>query len=961
MFGTRRGTWAAIAICALVHVLTPHRSLAQADHKLVWRSLQTEHFRVHYHEPLGILARQLASRAETINARVSRALGLTLKQTVDVVIADDDDAANGFASVLPYNAIHLRVVAPEDMSPLSDYDDWLNLLLTHEHTHVVHLEQASGLPRLFTALLGRFYTPQGYLPGWFTEGLATVEESAQTSAGRGRSTMFDMYLRMAELDGKVLGLDWVGFDGEPWPHGNVRYLYGQAFLRFVADRYGQHALGRFVEEYGKRLIPYGLNRSIKRATGQTFTELYQEFLADLKARASATETQVEAGGRREGTRLTHHGELTRSPRFLSNEELVYSVADARHVPQIARISLREPDRRDVLRNVQSVAQVSRVPGEDRLVYSTVEYHRGAYAYGELSEIRSNGRHARRLSEALRAREPDVSPDGKQVVYVVHGGGTSHLEVAELANLEHTRRTLVRSRRYEQVFTPRWSRDGKRIAYSAWSKGGYRDIWVLEVASGVRTRVTYDRALDRGPVFSPDGTLLYFASDRTGISNLYAYRFATGELTQITNVLGGAFQPDLSPDGKTLVYVGYGSTGFDLYSLSLNDAVEVPAALPRSLAPLDFTPAIAPSLLQSESYRPYRTLLPRYYELASDEGSRGRRISLSTSGSDVVGWHAWSLQAFQGIEEPGERSLQVGYSYRRPRFPVLVRASLGDQVRDDLVINGRRRQWDALAWNFGIGTNFTFPRALRSLSLRTEYSVGFLQGDTSVGPRLDPNHGPPRYPKTGLDTRANFSLTHSSAQRQAFDISDSWGHVATVAATVRDPLFGSRERDQGLSWRWEQYVRFKRRESVLAWAYTGAWDSAVTLGAYPAQLVPLFDYITGTRSAPADYARLRGFQQRTGEQLQVVQLEYRFLISRINHGIETLPLFARRVHAACFVDAGDAYRRRFALADVGVGAGAELRLDWAAAYGANYTLRGGLAYGLTTGGQLQWYTTIARPF
>ncbi len=966
MLGTRQGTWAAIAIFALVHVLTPHRSLAQADHRLVWRTLQTEHFRIHYHEPLGILARQLATRAEAVNTRVSAALGLTLRQRVEVVLADDDDAANGSATVLPYNAIRLRAVAPEDMSPLADYDDWLSLLLTHEHTHVVHLEQSFGLPRLLGALFGRFYTPQAYLPRWFTEGLATLEESTQTSAGRARSTMFDMYLRMAALEDSLLGIDWMGFDGEPWPHGNVRYLYGQAFLKFIAERHGERALGRFVEEYGKRLVPYGLNRALARVTGQTFTELYQEFLADLKARAQATYAQVEQLGRREGVRLTQHGELTRSPRFLSNDELVYALSDARHVPQIVRVSLEEPSRRHVLQNVQSVAQLSRVPGQDRIVYSAVQFHRGAYAYSELSEIGTRGHPDRRLSHALRAREPDVSPDGKRVAYVVHGAGTSHLEIAELADLERTRRLLVRSRRYEQVFTPRWSRDGRRIAYSAWSKGGYRDIWVLDVASGVRTRVTYDRALDRGPVFSPDGELLYFASDRSGISNIYAYRFATGALTQITNVVGGAFQPDLSPDGERLVYVGYGSKGFDLYTLRLREADlretdALPAGPPRTLAPLDFTPSIAPSLLQSETYRPYRTLYPRYFDLSSDEGGNGRRLLLSSSGGDVVGWHNWTLQAFQGIEEPNDSIVQLGYGYRRPRFPLLLRGSVGRQVRNDLVINGQRRKWSALPWSVAVGSNFVFPRALRSLSLRVEYTVGFLQGDASVGAAPDPNYAPPRYPALGLDTRANFTLTHASARRQAFDISESWGHVASVGASVRDPVFGSRERDQGLSWRWEQFVRLGFRESVLAWSYTGAWDTAVTLGGYPAQLVPLYDYVTGTRSAPADYARLRGFPQRRGDQLQALQVELRILLSRINRGIQTLPLFARRVHAAWFVDAGDAYAGRFSLQRVGVGTGAELRFDWAAAYGVNYTLRCGLAHGLTQGGELQWYTTLARPF
>ena len=42
-------------------------------------------------------------------------------------------------------------------------------------------------------------------------------------------------------------------------------------------------------------------------------------------------------------------------------------------------------------------------------------------------------------------------------------------------------------------------------------------------------------------------------------------------------------------------------------------------------------------------------------------------------------------------------------------------------------------------------------------------------------------------------------------------------------------------------------------------------------------------------------------------------------------------------------------------------GAELRLDWSAHYGNDYTLRGGVARGVTPGGTLQWYTTLATPF
>ncbi|HEY6877561.1 MAG TPA: hypothetical protein VI299_06055, partial [Polyangiales bacterium] len=163
---------------------------------------------------------------------------------------------------------------------------------------------------------------------------------------------------------------------------------------------------------------------------------------------------------------------------------------------------------------------------------------------------------------------------------------------------------------------------------------------------------------------------------------------------------------------------------------------------------------------------------------------------------------------------------------------------------------------------------------------------------------------------------------------------------------------------------EHYQRFAFRESVLALAYTGAQRTPVGLGGYPAQLVPLRDALLGSKAAPADYARLRGFVPRPGDTLQVVQLEYRFLLTRVNRGYDTLPWFARRLHAALYTDVGDAFYgglSRFDWRRLGVGLGGELRLDWSARYGVDYTFRVGLARGVTEGGQWQWYTSLAAPY
>ena len=81
----------------------------------------------------------------------------------------------------------------------------------------------------------------------------------------------------------------------------------------------------------------------------------------------------------------------------------------------------------------------------------------------------------------------------------------------------------------------------------------RDVVILDLATHATVEVTHDRAVDGDPVWSPDGRWLYFTSNRTGITNVYAHDLATGALWQVTP---GSVKPtqlhyQLAPDFRVL--------------------------------------------------------------------------------------------------------------------------------------------------------------------------------------------------------------------------------------------------------------------------------------------------------------------------------------------------------------------------------------------------------------------------
>src|SRR5467141_562070 len=127
---------------------------AQVDPSGTWRTLHTEHFRIHFCPPYRVIAFQAAREAE----RAYRLLGSELhppRGVVDLTLADDTDAPNGFATVYPSNRVTILLPPPVADPALQNYDSWLRLVIVHELSHVFHLDRVRGLWSDLQAVFGR--------------------------------------------------------------------------------------------------------------------------------------------------------------------------------------------------------------------------------------------------------------------------------------------------------------------------------------------------------------------------------------------------------------------------------------------------------------------------------------------------------------------------------------------------------------------------------------------------------------------------------------------------------------------------------------------------------------------------------------------------------------------------------------------------------------------------------------
>lgn len=951
-------------------VLLPAAAQAKFDPAFTWSTLETPHFLVHYHQGGEDTARRAAAIAEDVHRRLTQRMRWEPRQRTHMVLVDALDTANGYSSPIPYNHIVLYLTHPggREGFGLVHTDDWLRMLITHEYAHTLDLDMVRSLPDGLQSIFGRIYFPNLFQPLWLIEGLATYEETEQTGGGRGRSPGADMVLRMAVLEEAFPTLGQMSVFIDSWPSGQVPYLFGESFTRFLVDAYGREKVADISLDYSGRWFPFLVNSTAERTLGKGYAELAEEWQRDLRERYTATAAGIRKSGVTEAVPLTHKGYVATGPAIAPDgARIAYAVAEGDEYPGIYLMAIDGSGERKLVENVfpasASGTAVTWDPSGSLLYYTKIEYVRNTNAYNDVYALDVRSGEERRITSGLRARDPHVSPDGTWLVFVMSRMGMTRLA---MLNIGQGRRGPAQEKDIlpitpwtaDQYETPRWGPDGTRIAVGIWRAGGYRDIRILDTAGNSIADVTSDRAVDCGPAWSPDGRYLYFSSDRSGVFNIYAYETGTGALQQLTNVLGGAFAPSVSTDGSTMAFASYSAKGYDIHTLAIDPASWRPSAPVPERFPA-VTEAPPPVEAESRPYSPYSTIYPRFWlPWFGYSYESGVMAGAFTIGQDVIQRHQYVATLLYG---PKNGRVWYGIDYLYDRFypTIHLSASDSDVTYGDFFsdLQGSR---DYVEREKSAGVSLILP--LLTFGSQHAVTVGYRRRELS---RLSDIPPWPGYagplPAEGMLASARFGYDYNSSRRYALSISPEEGRTIKVGAERFDRSLGSDHEFTKYSADWYEYLGLPAKHHVLLLHAFGGTStgSPPTQGAYqlggdtPGDItLSLSDRTVSLRGYPMN--SLRGGKAAFGG------LEYRFPVTNLEVGYGTTPFFYRRLHGALFFEAGSAWDGVYRSSALRRAVGAEARLDMTFAYHLPLTIRFVIAKGLDEGGEFQGYLGLWVP-
>ena len=681
---------------------------AQPRPWLDWRTVETEHFAIHFPEQYRTWSMALAERIEGVRSQVVPIVGYSPLEQVHIVVDDPYNDANGEAfTPLDAPTIVLFPTPPSPRADIGNYRAWGEMVATHEFAHVAHLTRPSR-NRWQDLLWSISPVPLGPValnsPRWVLEGYATYVEGRASGSGRPNHAWRSAILRQFALEGRLPAYSQLSATG-PWQTSNFAYLAGSAYLEWLARREGDSSVTALWRRMSART-----NRSFDEAFvgvyGNGPAQLYGRFVAELTADALAFDRALTRDAAVPGTlvqRLSRNtGDPAISPdgRFVAltvrridapSELVVWQTADE---PDTSALRRRDQQLRA---DPEDVPDRSFYPAPKRVIISISTNDGDVYDSPRwmpdnrrLLVIRrmplpdgsirpdlflwsAEDGALSRVTRGAALREADPSPDGRWAAATRCEHGWCDLVRVDLST--GAVRVILTGSPTRNYYRPRISRRTGEIVVAE----QLGDRWRIARVDAANGTLSYadpnDGATRYDASYEADGRTIVCTSEAGGVANLERLS-PDGTPTRLTAVTGAAVGGEPAPDGS-IWFLSLAANGYDLRrvkpdSASINRARNATASL--RLALVDSMSAVLPRTrlagANDESRRPmighvsedvpYEDGPPRLrYVPGASIGIGGSALQLGIFRSDPVGSLGFSLLGASGIAGlPSGLSLEV---------------------------------------------------------------------------------------------------------------------------------------------------------------------------------------------------------------------------------------------------------------------------------------------------------------
>jgi len=223
-----------------------------------------------------------------------------------------------------------------------------------------------------------------------------------------------------------------------------------------------------------------------------------------------------------------------------------------YIEQIDQICIMNADGsgRRQLTNLPSTAYYASLSPDGQTVYFSSNQS-GTF---EIYSIGIDGSALRRLTNGLGSLyAPELSPNGERIVFTNHGSGLW------VMNPDGSN---PRALTFKDDIDPTWSPDGSMIAFAS-NRSGERQLYVANANGKNVEQVTDLNNMGGRSSWSPDGTKLAFYRGPAGDRDIYVINIDGSGLQRLTNG-GDNLGPSWSPDGEWIAFTSFRDGNNEIY-------------------------------------------------------------------------------------------------------------------------------------------------------------------------------------------------------------------------------------------------------------------------------------------------------------------------------------------------------------------------------------------------------------